>query len=602
MLPEIATVLDTNFKDDTPLNTVQRIKRILKAYGLETEEEWGQSGVPYCYSLRVSVFGTGFGSNGKGVTKELALASAYGELMERLQIGSVLKSGKQTGENLFAENTFGRSMTVQELLDRNKKWYSLYVSKTEKLTGCKQTEADILKQFCNKNGEVALTPFYCVNTKTHEYLPTQLVNTIYTTNGCAAGNTMEEAIVQAISEIVERYVSDRILLEGIAVPDIPEEILRSCTVAYEIITFLRNQNFRVVVKDCSLGTKFPAVCVCLMDQKTGKYHTHFGAYPNFEIALQRTLTESFQGRNIQEVASFDNFARRSTGSVDVGNVVNQLVLGTAERTPEFFLNSSQADPQQKGFSGMSNQGLLKECIDFFCQQGYDVLIRDCSCLGFPTCQVIIPGYSEAFAYRMDPKHNDVRYHKYAGAVLSNPASATLEELMGFMMNLNQSQMRNLQQKAFSQQAGIPAQLTIPEELYFMNAAMANVSYKLGRQGDAVKCMEQMLAQSVTKDEERLICVKRYLQLRADRYDPNKIRAILEFFHRPETVQWLYAVIAENKNPLDPFTLRCDMKCESACLLYGTCKKEQTAALAQLIQTKTREMDNSALEKQLIGLL
>jgi hypothetical protein len=59
------------------------------------------------------------------VTKELALASAYGELMERLQIGSVFKSGKQTGDTLNDSSLFG-SVPAQELLERNRQWYSLY--------------------------------------------------------------------------------------------------------------------------------------------------------------------------------------------------------------------------------------------------------------------------------------------------------------------------------------------------------------------------------------------------------------------------------------------------------------------------------------------
>ena len=87
--------LDRTFKDDSPLDTVKKIKGILKSYGIETEEKWMDSGVPYCYSLRVSVYGTVFGTNGKGVTKELALASGYGELMERLQLGRILKSDQQ---------------------------------------------------------------------------------------------------------------------------------------------------------------------------------------------------------------------------------------------------------------------------------------------------------------------------------------------------------------------------------------------------------------------------------------------------------------------------------------------------------------------------
>lgn len=602
MLPETMTVLDTDFKDDSPLNTVERIKGILKAHGIETEESWGQSGVPRCFSLRVSAFGTEFGTNGKGVTKELALASAYGEFMERLQLGRILQSDNQKDGNFSALDPKGIRVPARELLDRNKEWYSIYAQKVASLTGSQLTPEDILKQYCDENGNVPVTPFYCVNKKSHEYLPTALLNTVYSTNGCAAGNTVEEALVQAISEIVERRFSERILAEEIAVADIPEEVLRACPVAYEIITFLRSQNFRVIVKDCSLGTKFPVVCIWLIDQKTGKYHTHFGAYPNFEIALQRTLTETFQGRSLEKIAQFESFTRRKTSANDIGNRVNQLVLGSAERSPEFFVDSVADYSACAGFSGKNNRELLKECIDFLCDQGYDVLVRDDSCLGFPTYQVVVPGYSEALAYYMDPQQFDARHRKYAERVLRDPAAATTQELMGFLKNLQESAKMQLAPNPFSHQANLPARLSQAQERYFMNAAMAHISYTLGQPADAVKYIEKMLLEAVEKDEEYLICIKRYLTLREDRYDEGEIRAILEYFHRPETTRRLHAAISAKENPLDAFVLRCNMECDSACRLHGVCMKKRTDALAQLISEKKRELDNSALEAQLSMLL
>ena len=55
MIQNAPVILDTNFKDDAPLNTVNRIKNMLKEYGIETEELWSETGVPNCYSLRVFV-------------------------------------------------------------------------------------------------------------------------------------------------------------------------------------------------------------------------------------------------------------------------------------------------------------------------------------------------------------------------------------------------------------------------------------------------------------------------------------------------------------------------------------------------------------------
>ena len=602
MHPENMPVLDTNFKDDSPLNTVQRIKEILKSYGITTEERWTESGVPHCYSLRVSVCGTEFGTNGKGVTKDLALASAYGELVERLQFGRNLQTNNQKDGSLYADDPKGIYRSAQELLGRNKQWYSHYAKELEELTGKKFTEEALLKQYCDDQGNIPVTPFYCVNKQSHEYLPTELVNTVYGTNGCAAGNTVEEALVQAISEIVERTFCERILIEEISVPDIPEEVLRSCTVAYEIITFLRSQNYRVIVKDCSLGTKFPVVCVWLIDQNTGRYHTHFGAYPNFEIALQRTLTETFQGRSLQQIAKFINFTRRKAEGFALDKRIEQLVWGTVERSPEFFVDATADYLEHEKFSGKNNRELLKECVEFLSEQGYDVLVHDYSCLGFPTYQVIVPGYSEALTYRMDPEQKDAQYRRYTQRVLRDPSAATMEELMGFMMSLNQSRKEKTVPQTFSSQANLPARLSQSQEQYFLNAAMAHITYTLGRSAETVMCINKMLSESVEKDEEYLICIKRYLSLRADRYDESNIRTILEFFHNPETVRRLYAAISENKNPLDSFVVHCNMRCDDSCLMYGACKRERTEELSQLIRSKNQEMDNLNLEKQLSAML
>ena len=85
----MAVHIDEKFKDASPVDTVSRILGILNEAGLSVTEKWNESGVINCYSLRVTIDGTGLGTNGKGVTKELARASGYAELMERLQTGNL---------------------------------------------------------------------------------------------------------------------------------------------------------------------------------------------------------------------------------------------------------------------------------------------------------------------------------------------------------------------------------------------------------------------------------------------------------------------------------------------------------------------------------
>lgn len=594
-------ILDSVFKDDTPQNTVARIKDILKANNIETTEKWNDSGVPNCYSVRVTVSGTVFGSNGKGVTEEFALASGYGELMERLQLGVIFKEDQQkSGDSYLREEE--QYKTVEELLSRNKKWYSHYADKVYQMTGETYTEEELLKQYADEEGKIPVREYYCVTTDSWEYLPSEMLLAVYTANGTAAGNTPEEALVQSISEIVERQYSIHILSKGIVVPTVPEEVLRTYPTSYAIISYLEENGFKVMVKDCSLGAKFPVVCVCLINQKTGKYHTHFGAAPHFEIALQRTLTESFQGRNIDKVAEFDRFIRRSENKFDVAHLANQLIKGAAEKTPEFFLESAEPYEKPAGFTGVGNRELFKECVEFLHDMGYDVLIRDYSCLGFPTYQVIVPGYSETGAHRIAQRHDDTLFRNIGRIVSRNPSAASLEDRMGFMMHWAQLAKRRVAPSSFSLQVGLPLRISIEEEHYLRYATIASVNYSLGRYTSALEYIDKMLTVGIQKDRELLLGIRRYLTLSEDEYTEKEILSILTCFHRPETVSYITQSLRENRNLLDRFTLNCDLQCQPTCHMYEHCVKKHTDVIARLIQEKQKGMDRTRLPKQMHELL
>ena len=326
-------------KDAAPNDTVAYIKKILKENGIEPVEQWGASDVPYCHSLRIEINGMPIGANGKGVTREFALASGYGELMERLQLGTVWRNKLQTEGGATSCEAQSRRIPAEKLWEENSRWYELYAKKLQETTGTSMSGKELLQKYADSQGNVQATAFYNLTKQAVAYLPTSLCKMVYITSGGAAGNTMEEALVQAFSEIVERHNQLYAIQNSIALPEIPEEVLRSSSIAYEIVTFLRSKGYRVLVKDASLGTGFPVVCVCLIDTNTGRYHTHFGAFPDFDIALQRTLTESFQGRNIQNVARYENFF--CNGELqDARYLLSELILGTSEKTPQFFLNAS----------------------------------------------------------------------------------------------------------------------------------------------------------------------------------------------------------------------------------------------------------------------
>lgn len=71
-------------KDSLPRDTIRKDRKILTDLNLNTSEQWFTP-TEGLYSLHLSVIGTSIYSNGKGSTIEYTLASAYGELLERIQ-------------------------------------------------------------------------------------------------------------------------------------------------------------------------------------------------------------------------------------------------------------------------------------------------------------------------------------------------------------------------------------------------------------------------------------------------------------------------------------------------------------------------------------
>lgn len=602
-ITEARELIDAQFKDSSPEATVGRIRQILASHGIETEEYWRQTCVPYCHSLGVRIKGTGFSVNGKGLTKSFALASGYGELMERLQFANINTGYAQKMSDLTANDPSLCRVRLQDLLATDLGWYEKISRRLEKYTGSVMSGEAILKRNADPDGTVPCSPVYCLTTGQTRYYPNTLRGRIYTTNGLAAGNSAEETLVQAISEIVERHHMLRIIHEGLILPDIPEEDLAKHRTAYDIITYIRQQGLRVTVKDCSFGTGFPVICVCMTDPDTGRYHTHLGAYPIFEIALERALTESFQGYDIHHVARFEGFLPKTRRSFT--SVSNEVTQGSWEKPREFFTGtpSFPYDPSA-GFSGGDNKALLRQIIRWFQDQDLDILVRDYSCLGFHTYQVIIPGYSECFLNRIDPKTDDLRYAPFAEKALRDPSKATIQDMLGLLMH--QQELKNLTANingvhGFLSQARISAELSPAQEELYLNGSLGYIYYALGKLREAAACADNLSRICPASERGKLVCLRRYLDWKPEAPADHDIWHDLCVFHRKETVVDLSYHIRNGQNPFAPYILHCDLHHCDACPIRDRCRRASVEALSQLILTKRTEMDFSKFCNELRSL-
>ena len=589
-----STLRDASFKDDSPVKTVEKIKGILGEYGIKTIEIWNESGVDYCYSLRLNIEGTAFGVNGKGLTREFALASAYGELIERVQLGLFGDSSVQK-LGLYADAVSSDAMmSPSELLEQMSDWYEYLSSKAQELDGTLVSGEEILSRFVNGDGKIACMRFFNLMSGKSMYIPRELCGILYGSSGGAAGNSPEEAIVQALSEIVERHFKQRIINECISLPDIPEDVLEKCTVAYGIITALREKGFKVLVKDCSLGTEFPVVCVCYIHKSSGRYHTHFGAYPIFEIALERTLTESFQGRNIESFTSNEDFIYSTKDLGSYRSVYKELKKGAYDKTAEFFVGDCKYPYNASvGFKADSNKELLPLLLKFFEKEGYEVLVYDSSCLGFPTCKVLVPKFSEVILHSVSEKNNSFKNMKSAIKALRNPKSAGFDDYLLLLMHISEmKKLGDLDKRLFnfSTCSNLAMSHNSVMDSYLMASSLGYVYYEMMNPSKALSYVNAMLPLAKKEDADFLLCLKRYLSMTLSGHSDDLTKRLLEFFHSKETVLRLYSFIDSGKNPLSDFVLQCDLESCESCIAKSVCVQRYTSSLISLIHKKTGEMD------------
>jgi YcaO-like protein with predicted kinase domain len=404
-----------NYKEDSPINTIAKIRNILSDLNvINYEPFWGN---PYegIYSVRVESLESegNFGTNGKGRNRLYALASGYAEYMERIQNGVLTGPTainrrflnyikKQTGfyfypdEKFISEDEFRR--LPKEYLD-------------DLFGGCdKDYDIEISLYFdrLKENGfkGVLSVPFYDYNNNSIIHLPYNICLMISGSNGMAAGNSMPEGTFQALSELIERYAGSLVYFNRITPPSIPQDYLEIHKEEYEIIKKIESNDFKVIIKDFSCGIGLPAIGVIIIDEKKKKYKLNTGAETSFKIALSRVLTEVHQG--ISDVNKFrdgmlslpekehDYFLNEDTFSKSMRflELRKYTINGSGVFPYSLFSNEESYKFNPEVFCEKENYiDEVKSIIDKLTKLGHNIYMRDVSFLGFPSFYIYIPQIS-----------------------------------------------------------------------------------------------------------------------------------------------------------------------------------------------------------------
>lgn len=290
-------------KDASLEQTIANMTAIIESLGMKIEISSWRNLVPNVWSLHIRDAASPMCfTNGKGATKESALCSALGEFIERLNC------------NFFYNDQFwGEEVANAAFVHYpNERWFALTHDDAlpiglmdDYLLGVYDPEGELhgshLIDTNSGNAErgICALPYVRHSDGETVYIPTNLIENLYLSNGMSAGNTLAEAKVQCLSEIFERAIKREIIEREIVLPDVPRSVLARYPSIIAGIEALEAQGFSLVVKDASLGGQFPVMNITLMNPKTGGVFASFGAHPNMQLALERSLTELLQGRSFE---------------------------------------------------------------------------------------------------------------------------------------------------------------------------------------------------------------------------------------------------------------------------------------------------------------
>ena len=391
----------SKYKERKPEDTVFEIRRILNGIGLFPVVQWLDKSYEGARSNRVTLYPTTVGTNGKGTDELYCTASGFAELIERMNNGLLFQRDRldDLSEELgFREYPDEKDLTISEILSNpdpltERVFSSVGADSFLSRLAFLNTFAE---QYGPDNKTIPAVPFTDPATGSICYLPYLLVLGVAGSNGMAAGNTLTEAIVQGLSEVFERAVSHELLLARAVPPEIPDEELKKYSF-YHLIEEVRAQGkYRVTLYDCSLGKGWPVAGICVNNLETGKFGMKLGAHPSFAVACERTLTEALQGRNMEQFSSICIAGTREEAS-EHNNYMNVSKTGNGIYPATMFTGKPgwEFRPWTE-WEGLDNKGFLKGMLRLLKQEGLRPLIRDTSFLGFPSCFIVVPGFSELF--------------------------------------------------------------------------------------------------------------------------------------------------------------------------------------------------------------
>lgn len=374
---------------NAPLNeSIAKMQAVLASVGCETTFSQEKHPLEHCYSVNVASVEAPnhIYANGKGTLSEASMASALGEYIERLQTNNFFIDFHLPNRKYYPDEVafdFGGAYLNEEL-------DALYNPE-----GNMHAE-DLVDYNSDYTDKVVALPFIRQSNAQKTYIPINILSNLYVSNGLATGNTPHEAQVQALSEIFERHAKIEIIKNGYALPAFPDEVVASFTKLHRDVMALRELGYIVEVLDATLGGKYPVTAISLINPKNATLFVSFGAHPILEVSLERTMTELMQGRGLENLDAFEVPTFDMSIVADSFNLESHFIDSNGKLGFGFLNARKSFDYTPWSYEGENSADEYRYLTGILADIKKEMYLREYTYLGFYSCQMIIPGFSEVY--------------------------------------------------------------------------------------------------------------------------------------------------------------------------------------------------------------
>jgi oxazoline/thiazoline synthase len=330
------------------------------------------------------------GSFGKGSTAEQGEASALMEAIERY-------SGIFQGDEIRVTRRFTDFAPGEAILPNDVLLFSDAQSQphTHDTPADDQHDQQTAPDSFDPSAKIEWSPVWSLRDQRFKYLPTSLLYFFYSgpaafqadSNGCAAGNTVEEAIVQGFLELVERdsyaiWWYNRLQRAEVDIGQFDDSYVR------DLQSQFAETGRRLWVLDVTSDLGVPTYVAILHWMQNGQENIEFGSGAHFDsrIALLRALTELNQFLSVGLMGG-------GSGEKPSLDGVNPLRL---QDHPFLTPTGNPADqPGPAATVGFlhNTRGQVDACVDIARRAGLDFLVLNQTRpdIEVPVVRVIVPG-------------------------------------------------------------------------------------------------------------------------------------------------------------------------------------------------------------------